>query len=96
MDEYATAKHNILVSRVKSRKKEQLRKNPRGTSMNGYTKNAPIRLDEGNLNKRMRTLRDRKAIANQRKRKTQKIKKQPLPVEQIEEFLGMKPLDWPM
>jgi hypothetical protein len=93
MDEYAAVKHKIVVSRVHSRKKEHLRKNPPGTSMNGYTKNAPIRLDEDKLDNRMKTLRDRKAIANQRKRKTQKIKKQPLPVEQVEEFLGMKPVD---
>jgi len=86
-------KHKNLVSRIKSRKREQFLKEPYGTSMNGYTKNTPLRFDEGALNKRMRTLRDRKAIESQRKRKTQKIKKKPLPVEEMEEFLGMTQVD---
>jgi hypothetical protein len=93
MDESSAVKHKILLSRVKSRKMKQLRNNPYGTSMNGYTKNAPLPLDEDDLTKRMRTLQDRKTIDQHRRKKNQKIKKKPLPVEQVEEFLGMKPLD---
>jgi hypothetical protein len=81
------------VLTIKNRKLEQLRKNPHGTSMNGHTKNAPLRLDEDEMNMRTRTLRDRKTIEHQRRKKNQKIKKQPLPDDQMEEFMGLKPID---
>ena len=93
MESNKKEKHKKLVSLIKTRKMKELRNNPPGTSMNGYTKNAPVRLDDGALSKRRRTLRDRKAIEHQRRKKNQKIKKQPLPVNQMEEFMGMKPLD---
>jgi hypothetical protein len=93
MESNKEAKHKKLVSLIKTRKMKELRNNPPGTSMNGYTKNAPVRLDDGALSKRRRTLRDRKALEHQRRKKNQKLKKQPLPVNQMEEFMGMKPLD---
>ena len=93
MESNKKEKHKKLVSLIKTRKMKELRNNPPGTSMNGYTKNTPVHLDDGALSKRRRTLRDRKAIEHQRRKKNQKIKKQPLPVNQMEEFMGMKPLD---
>jgi hypothetical protein len=93
MPENAATKHKILKSKIKTRKMQELRKNPQGTSLNGSTKNAPISLDNHELKKRERTLRDRKAIDSQRRRKSLSIKKKPLPVNQMEEFLGMKPVD---
>jgi hypothetical protein len=99
MDKNDVAKRENLISRIKARKMEHLKTNPHGTSMNGYTKNTPISLDNHELKKRERTLRERKRLNQERRRKTLKIKKAPLPVNQMEEFLGMKPVqsygrDW--
>ena len=92
MEKNAVAKHKNLVSRIKARKMEHLRDNPHGTSFNGYTKNGPISLDNHELKKRERTLRERMTLNQQRRRKTLRLKKKPLPVDQMEEFLGMKPV----
>ena len=86
----AEMNRQILAERVKTRKKEG---NPYGTSLNGYTRNSPVPLDEYTLNHRRRTLRDRMALEKRRNKRSQKLKKKPLPENQIEEFLGMKPVE---
>lgn len=86
------SKHQALIKIIQTRKREQLKEHPRGTRLNGTSANVPSELNNTNLRKTKKKLRDRKSIANERKKENEKLKKQPLPMEEMEEFIGMKPV----
>jgi hypothetical protein len=83
------SKHQALIKIIQTRKREQLKEHPRGTRLNGTSANVP---SNTNLRITQKKLRDRKSIANKRKKENEKLKKQPLPMEEMEEFIGMKPV----
>ena len=84
-------KHQELVKIIQRRKRQQLKEHPRGTRLNGTTANRPSELNNTNLRITQKKLRDRKSIANERNKENEKLKKQPLPMEEMEEFIGIKP-----
>ena len=86
------SKHQALIKIIQTRKRQQLKEHPRGTRLNGTSANVPSSINNTNLRITKKKLRDRKSIANERKKENEKLKKQPLPMEEMEEFIGMKPV----